>query len=336
MKKVTCISYHATGSGAVDDYLREFDGFTYAPSDVECRFLQDPDGISDLEYNLVDNWHRLNSGFAVKRYKKFARMNKRTYQLIFGKCWLDETDKYIRDLVDFEFPGYWHGDVNEQPFIPWAIYKIRRAFSKIMPRKYRKTQDYNYFPYLTSYHCACSREEFYQKTQDYTEALCEKMARPDTEYLVLDQCVSTTNVKRYLNYIRDLKVIIVDRDPRDVYIQAMRDGDHVLPHDPLLFAKQYRDMRRTIDDEIKDPRILRIHFEDLIYRYDFTTKQINEFLGISEEKHEDLRKHFNPDISIRNTQLWINDKNYNNQIKIIEQELEDFLYLFPNREDDRQ
>ena len=185
-------------------------------------------------------------------------------------------------------------------------------------------------------HCACSREEFYQKTQDYTEALCEKMARPDTEYLVLDQCVSTTNVKRYLNYIRDLKVIIVDRDPRDVYIQAMRDGDHVLPHDPLLFAKQYRDMRRTIDDEIKDPRILRIHFEDLIYRYDFTTKQINEFLGISEEKHKDLRKHFNPDISIRNTQLWINDKNYNNQIKIIEQELEDFLYLFPNREDDRQ
>ena len=144
------------------------------------------------------------------------------------------------------------------------------------------------------------------------------------------------NVKRYLNYIRDLKVIIVDRDPRDVYIQAMRDGDHVLPHDPLLFAKQYRDMRRTIDDEIKDPRILRIHFEDLIYRYDFTTKQINKFLGISEEKHKELRKHFNPDISIRNTQLWINDKNYNNQIKIIEQELEDFLYLFPNREDDRQ
>lgn len=81
-----------------------------------------------------------------------------------------------------------------------------------------------------------------------------------------------------------------------------KEKRYVLPHDPLLFAKQYRDMRRTIDDEIKDPRILRIHFEDLIYRYDFTTKQINEFLGISEEKHKDLRKHFNPDISIRNTQ----------------------------------
>ena len=67
MKKVTCISYHNSGSGAVDDYLREYSGIEFAPSDVECRFLQDPDGISDLEYNLVDNWHRLNSGFALKR-----------------------------------------------------------------------------------------------------------------------------------------------------------------------------------------------------------------------------------------------------------------------------
>ena len=96
----------------------------------------------------------------------------------------------------------------------------------------------------------------------------------------------------------------------------------------FLFAKQYRDMRRTIDDEIKDPRILRIHFEDLIYRYDFTTKQINEFLGISEEKHKDLRKHFNPDISIRNTQLWINDKNYNNQIKNYRTRTRGFFYTY--------
>lgn len=332
MNKVTCISYHNTGSGAVDDYLREFDGFTYAPSDVECRFLQDPDGISDLEYNLIDNWHRLNSGFAIKRYQKFAKKNKRTYQLIFGKYWLSETDKYINDLVDFEFPGYWHADINEQSFISWGIYKIRRAFSKMMPHRYRKTQDYNYFPNLISYHCVCSRKNFYKKTQDYTDSLCEKMARTDTEYLVLDQCVSTTNIKRYLNYIRNLKVIIVDRDPRDVYIQGTKAGTHVLPHDPFLFAKQYRDMRRTVDDEVKDSRILKIYFEDLIYKYDITTKKINEFLGISEEKHKYLHKYFNPDISIKNTQMWINDRNYNNQIKIIEQELKDFLYIFPNKE----
>lgn len=333
MRKVTCISYHDTGSSAVDDYLREFEGFTYAPPDVECRFLQDPDGISDLEYNLIDNWHRLNSGFAIKRYEKFARKNRRTYQLIFGKCWLDETDRYIEDLVDFKFPGYWHADVNEQPFVPWMVYKFRRAFSKIVPHKYSKTQDFNYFPYLISYHSMCSRENFYIKTQKYTEALCQKMKKSDTEFLVLDQCVSTTNIKRYLNYIQDLKVIIVDRDPRDVYIQGMNAKTHVLPHDPLLFSKQYRDMRRTVNEEVKNSRVLRIQFEDLIYKYDYATKKINEFLGITEEKHKSPRKFFNPEISKKNTKLWLTKKGYDKQIKVIEENLNDFLYTYPVTEE---
>ena len=53
-KNISCVSYHATGSGAVDDFLREFDNINSAKSEVECRFLQDPDGVSDLEYNLIE------------------------------------------------------------------------------------------------------------------------------------------------------------------------------------------------------------------------------------------------------------------------------------------
>lgn len=336
MKKVTCISYHNTGSSAVDDYLREFEGFTYAPSDVECRFLQDPDGISDLEYNLVDNWHRLNSGFAIKRYEKFAKKNRRTYQLIFGNSWLDETNRYVENLIDFKFPGYWHADVNEQPFVCWVIYKFRRAFSKVVPHRYRKTQDFNYFPQLISYHSMCSRAVFYAKTQKYTETLCEKMKKADTEYLVLDQCVSTTNIKRYLNYIQDLKVIIVDRDPRDVYIQGTSAGTHVLPHDPYLFARQYRDMRQTLKEEVKDHRVLRIQFEDLIYNYECITRKIKEFLGITEEKHKYPRKFFNPDISRKNIRLWTKKLEYTEQTKVIEKELCEFLYEYPKEEESKK
>ena len=73
MKKISCVGYHATGSGAVDDYLREFDNIESANYGIESRFLQDPDGISDLEYNLIENPHRLNSGFALKRFLIFAR-----------------------------------------------------------------------------------------------------------------------------------------------------------------------------------------------------------------------------------------------------------------------
>ena len=56
MKKVTCISYHGTGSGAVDDLLKEFDNFASGPSEFEFRLLHDPDGIS--EYEMLAGHHR--------------------------------------------------------------------------------------------------------------------------------------------------------------------------------------------------------------------------------------------------------------------------------------
>ena len=72
MKKIACVGYHATGAGVIDDLFREFDNVAQGMYEVETRLLQDPDGISDLEYNLVENPHRLNSGYALKRYIKYA------------------------------------------------------------------------------------------------------------------------------------------------------------------------------------------------------------------------------------------------------------------------
>ena len=73
MKKIACVGYHATGAGVIDDLFREFDNVAQGMYEVETRLLQDPDGVSDLEYYLVDNPHRLNSGYALKRYLKYAR-----------------------------------------------------------------------------------------------------------------------------------------------------------------------------------------------------------------------------------------------------------------------
>ena len=165
-KYITCISYHGTGSGAVDDFFREFDNFASAESEVECRYLQDPDGIADLEYNLIENPHRLNSGFALKRYKIFARKTSYTYQKIFGKKWKQYADEYVDSLMKFCYNGYWHGDLRIIPSYKLAIYYFRRAWSKIMPKKYRKATYYNYFPKIKSYHSFISEEEFLKKRKN--------------------------------------------------------------------------------------------------------------------------------------------------------------------------
>lgn len=326
MKKVTCVSYHNSGSGAVDDFLREFDGIQFAPSDVEARFLQDPDGVSDLEFNLVENWHRLNSDFAIKRFKKFAKYYNHTYSLIFGAEWKRQTDLYVQKLIEFSFPGYWHADVRIQSELSQLVYLFRRAMSKLAPKRKRKTPDYNYYPNLISYYSKPDPNQFYQITREFCENLCKAICKDGTDYIVLDQCVSTTNIARYLNYINDLKVIIVDRDPRDLYIQGTRGRTHVLPHDPERYAKQYIGMRSTLDAELQNPNVIRIQFEDLIYKYEATTSRICEFLELDPSKHIHKKKFFNPDISIQNTRIWEKDKRFQKEIDVLTEWLSDYFY----------
>ena len=60
MKVISCASYYGTGSSAITDYVSEFDG-VFSMTNEEFRFIQDPDGIDDLEFHLVENHNRHNA-----------------------------------------------------------------------------------------------------------------------------------------------------------------------------------------------------------------------------------------------------------------------------------
>ena len=78
MKFITCASYYGTGSSAVTDLFSEYDGI-FDFTNTEFRFLHDPDGVSDLEYNLIENFNRHNSGHALKRYKRLVDLCDRKF-----------------------------------------------------------------------------------------------------------------------------------------------------------------------------------------------------------------------------------------------------------------
>lgn len=327
-KYITCISYHGTGSGAVDDFFREFDNIAFAPSEVECRYLQDPDGISDLEYNLIDNPHRLNSGFALKRYMIFAKSMAYTYGKIFGKNWLKYSREYIESLAKFSYKGYWHGDLRIISKYKLFIYYCRRAFSKIMPKKIRKETFYNYFPNIDSYHSYISREKFINNTHLYFSKLAKLLNRDNKEYLLFDQLVPPENISRYLKYMDNLKVIIVDRDPRDTYLNSILHKDHVLPKEVDKFCEVYKDIRKTRNEELKNKEVLLIRFEDMIFNYENTTKKIMGFLGLKDDNHINKKCVFKPEISKMNTQQWLKHTDYQKEINYIEKELTEYIYNF--------
>lgn len=330
MKKVTCISYHGTGSGAVDDLLKEFDNFASGPSEFEFRLLHDPDGISDLEHNLVNNPHRLNSGFAIKRFERYCKYLNRNNTKLFGDAWKKCTEKYIDSLIKFRYNAYWQGDLWLIPEYKYYFFKFRRLLAKVSPPAIRKPNYYNYFPNIETYHVAIDEDNFLRLTQRYLEGLCKGLNKENKEYVLLDQAVPTMNIQRYLRYVKNMKVIIVDRDPRDTYINHQKGKDHVLPKDPEQFAVAYRDYRRTLKTELEDKKhILRIQFEDLIYNYEDTVERIVQFLGTDSTHHIKPKTVLKPEVSIKNTKQWEKLDGYLEAVQIIEKMLPEYLFDFP-------
>ena len=127
-----------------------------------------------------------------------------------------------------------------------------------------------------------------------------------------------------------MKAIVVDRDPRDYYLEnVVRWGEGWVSKDVNKFVVLYRKQREQINREKDSENVLRIRFEDAIYHYDEFSKRVNHFLNLDEKLHSKDPK-FMPSRSINNTMLWKKSMYVKEleKIKFIESELEEYLYPF--------
>ena len=331
MKLLTCASYYSTGSSAVTDLITECDN-VHNMGDYEFRFVQDPDGISDLEYNLVENNHRHNSGYALKRYEKnvkFLAGNKliKKYNIYFGKEWKRLSAEYVQKLVATEYKGYWHQDLRDKGKV---AYFIERLFNKIMHNVFHVYRERNFSLFLgknTNY-ATYPEEKFYEYTKEYIDKLFAYANKEEKEFVMADQLVPASNTMRYMRYFTDLKAICVDRDPRDVFVLE-KEAYHgsVVPKKVEDFCIWYKATRAHKAKEQDDPkRVLRINFEDMLYHYDEMRDKILEFCGIDKSHHVNAKKYFNPDVSIKNAEVYKKYPKYAKDIEYIEKELKEYLY----------
>lgn len=335
MKILTTASYCGTGSSAVTDFFTEFNTCK-SLGDYEFRFAQDPDGLADLEYNLVENNHRLNSSEAIKRYKRMAeRLNgtwyAKEYELYFGDIWLNETYKYIENLTQLKSKVWWHQDQCDRGetfrFIDRFINKIYRT-AKGASGSYGKCisllerNEYGYFTYI-------SEVEFLRITRNYTNALFSAVNTEFAPYLVVDQLVPASNISRYSRYFENLVAIIVDRDPRDIYIREKMVGWGIIPTSTVEdFCNWYQITREHRKHEIFAENVYFLQFEDLVYNYEKTSKKIMKFTGLNCEDHSDKFKHFDPKASVKNTDLKKQVRGLQGDINYIEKQLSEYLYNF--------
>lgn len=327
MKKIACVGYHETGAGVVDNIFRECDNVCQGAYEAELRFLHDPDGVSDLEYHLVENPHRLSSALAIKRFVEYAKSQNRQVRKTLGEDWVTLATEYAESLALCKYKGYTLGDINMLNPIQKTELYLKKAVNRLKPKRLRYPVWHNYLPWLDTYYSRLDEHVFVKKTKEFVNKVCDIINVENKEYIMLDQFVEASNPSRYLRYVDDIKVVIIDRDPRDLYIHHLTRGDKVLPTEPEKFCIVYNGIRQLKGKDPEDS-VLRMNFEDFIYKYDASIQMLFTFVGMSRDHHVSPSSHFDCQKSSRGTKLWEKFPQYENAVKIIEERLPEYLYHY--------
>ena len=334
-KFIDISGYGASGKTALINMLQEFDERYYVPHhSFEFGLLRIQGGLVNLFQDLVSNWSPSRSDTAIKNFDKLTRKmayNPNWYNIVgrffstgmrynhyFNGLFLQETQKYIEKLIEFKYKG-----LSPYPFqnIPLLRYSVKKILSKIFGRN-----DYFSEVMLLSIN---DEDCFYQYTRDYLNNLFALVAGPSTQVFALYNTCEPYNPLQSLNFFHAIKQIIVDRDPRDLYLSTKQVDQFVgIDHqgfsasdDLESFVYRYRKLRESsnINLEASD-KVLRVCFEDLVLRYDEICNKIYRFLGEDSSVHVNKKKYFNPDVSVKGVGMW-KSTNKKNEIAYISQHL---------------
>lgn len=328
---VTCASFGGTGSSVITDLLKEFDNVK-SMGDYEFTFLYEVDGISDLDHYIVEDFHRLKTDEGIYRFKKLIKHLNKGYSEFFGEEFMKLSNEYIDKLIDISWKGNWHmHQYRYSELVRILKYKVPEKVQKILFKLKKAKHSYELVPKYPKLemNLSCREEDFYGLTKEYTDKLFSILNSDSKyKYLALDQLIPPTNIERYLKYLNDAKVIVVDRDPRDLYIlnKLFWNEGWIPTHDVDEYIKWFKLLRKNINKNEDKNRIIRVRFEDFIFNYDDTLNRVIKFLDIDSINHVNKYKYFNPQISIKNCCLWEKYKNFDDDIELISKELKEYCY----------
>lgn len=311
--------FNYTGAGTVFDLLKEYDETKCVEGEISL--IHFPDGITDLEYNLNNSSSYFNGDVAIQRFLNFCK--NMWFPREYRKEFLKLSEEYIDALCDGKWQGHSSFDGSRLTDFSFVLWKIKDFYKSVIWHFFKKVVKVN----NRAMYLAFKKQNFTRITHDYLTKVVS-LLNPDNKVCVLDQFFSAYNPLLGLKYLPGAKCIIVNRDPRDVFLlgRAMLNDCTCYPtQDVQTFVKYYH--LSYFDNYEDNAHVLRMNFEDMIYNYDTSCKKIEQFVGV--KKHVTPKKYFDPAISINNTQLKEKYPEFAEDIAYIEKELKDYLYPFP-------
>jgi hypothetical protein len=342
---LTSTGYGNTGSSAGTNILEEFN-CVKSCNNSEFSFAHEPDGLADLENSLKEG-HRLKTDLAVKRFLKLSNQlgkephYNHTFNGKFEQFAVDFIDSVIKCSWD---DGWWHRAFEADEFSRKNIY--RRRMAKEAYNIYLKNALYDayepdgwrphFIPGIKEYYSNFiddnDKEIFISKAKLFTDKLLHETDKSNKyKYILLDQAIPPIAPFQYTQYFTDPKVLVIDRDPRDLYIlnKAIWGTGYIPSSTVAQFINWYSITRKLREKELNDNSlILFMQFEALVYDYDDSLQKIMEFANLSECDHKKKLEHFNPELSKANTQKFLFYPDLYADVRKIEKELGEYCYSF--------
>lgn len=338
---ITCTGYGFTGSSAATNIIEEFENVKSLDAGFECTFLHEPDGIRDLETALKEG-HRLKVDMAVKRFLRLVNIlnSQAEFQKYFNGNFEKHSIDYINSICTAQWKGNWHRGSDTIKFSKQDLLYYNLAKQIFLNEySYKNYSLYEPDTWHPTYQMrnnsfyAFFDDSFYAKTQDYIKKLfLEVGIHTDTKKVLIDQFFPAYNISAYLKYAPQTKIVIVDRDPRDLYVLNKSSwGEPYIPTDDVnTFISWYKGIRFSQKAEAENKNVLLLHFEGLIFDYENSLLKLKTFLELHDEEHIKKGLYFNPEKSAKNTYKFKNYPQWEDDIFKIEKELSDYCYKFPD------
>lgn len=321
-----------TGSSIITDFVKEFsDVDTF--DKFEFRFIYATDGLLDLKHHLFEGNYKYQSGtVAINRFLKLVNSNacKSINEATNGNFKI-----YAQEFIDNIVQGSWYGC-----FADPTVEPKRNIFLRILSRlkvlkllysiELKKGNTFTFYP-IKKITYSINPENFDICAKDFLKKVFIEIGLDLNKNIAFNQIYPGNNPQACFPFLDSPRVIVVDRDPRDLYLQYKmvnyytKERQHPVK-DVYTFVDLYRRMRINQPYANGNENILIINFEDMIYKYEETSKKIKSFCNLS--NHVYPKKYFDPSKSIANTQFYKQDDRYQNEIEVIEKELKEYLYDF--------
>lgn len=234
---VSVTGYCATGSSAAIDLLQEYDRMELAVKNgYEHVVFYMPGSLFDLEDKLLRNNDPHRSDEAIRTFLKTMRLLAEkdfgwfgSYDRVIGPAFMESVNTLVDSISQKENSGVWYGRYKGVHFSPFKV-GLQLAAKIVFKRNVAKWGRQYSIEKGPMYFSVPTPEEFFAAGGKFARRYMELTGKPGS-HMIYDHLLWPSHLDRLEAYFRDeLKVLVLNRDPRDVYLLSK----YVYPQPPIL------------------------------------------------------------------------------------------------------